>query len=154
MNKYEVLFIIRPDLGDHEVEDAVKKVKEVVIREGGEVVAEDMWGKSKLAYIVKGFREGVYAQLNFTGDPSLIPKLNRHFQISEDVIRELVTRDEGIPRISVITPKPGQAEGAQRPSEGNGKTQAQAPPSSPSPEPQEDETGAQAPVDGTSSTEE
>ncbi len=62
--------------------------------EGGEVNSVNSWGKRKLAYAIRGEREGHYVLLEFSADPAQIGGLEQSLRISEDVMRFLVTRQE------------------------------------------------------------
>ena len=53
MRDYEVLYIVRPDLEDEKVQDAVKRVNTLIERSGGSADHTNLWGKRKLAYEVK-----------------------------------------------------------------------------------------------------
>ena len=58
MRDYEVLYIVRPDLDDDKVQDAVKRVNTLIERSGGSAEHTNLWGKRKLAYEVKHQKEG------------------------------------------------------------------------------------------------
>ena len=52
MNKYEVMFIVKP--AEEEATNAViEKVEALIARVGGTVEKVDRWGKRRLAYAVK-----------------------------------------------------------------------------------------------------
>ena len=57
MNKYEVMFIVKP--AEEEATNAViEKVEALIARVGGTVEKVDRWGKRRLAYAVKKFTDG------------------------------------------------------------------------------------------------
>jgi len=64
MNKYEVMFIVKP--AEEEATNAViEKVEALIARVGGTVEKVDRWGKRRLAYAVKKFTDGFYVLINF-----------------------------------------------------------------------------------------
>lgn len=91
MRTYEALFIVRPDLGDEEIQAVADKYQSMVTDQGGVIVRSEIWGKRKLAYEVKHFTEGVYVLLRFEAESDFVAKLEGQFRLSEQVIRYLVT---------------------------------------------------------------
>ncbi|WP_054958306.1 30S ribosomal protein S6 [Paenibacillus dakarensis] len=92
MRKYEVMYIIRPDLEQEAVQATVEKFQGI-ISNGGEITKHDVMGKRRLAYEIKKFRDGVFVLVNFNGTPEVIAELERLMKISDEVIRYLITND-------------------------------------------------------------
>lgn len=90
MRTYEALYIVRPDLGDDEIQTIADEVSGLVTSNNGAVVRSEIMGKRKLAYEVKKQTEGVYVLLRFESEPSGIEPLKNYFRLSDNVIRELV----------------------------------------------------------------
>jgi small subunit ribosomal protein S6 len=88
--KYEAFYIVKPDLADADVQKIADRFKGIVEERGGSVEKAAKWDKRKLAYEVKGFKEGNYVLMNFEA-PAVLPKeLNRLMQISDDIIRHRI----------------------------------------------------------------
>ncbi|KGE20002.1 30S ribosomal protein S6 [Paenibacillus wynnii] len=92
MRKYEVMYIIRPDIEQEVVQAAVEKFQGI-ISNGGEITKHDVQGKRRLAYEIKKFRDGFYVLVNFTAEPAVVTELERLMKISDEVIRYLITND-------------------------------------------------------------
>ena len=92
MRDYEILYIVRADLDDEKVQDAVKRVNTLIERSGGSVERTNLWGKRKLAYEVKHQKEGSYILQDFQFDPSRVPELEAALKITEEVLRHLIVR--------------------------------------------------------------
>lgn len=92
MRKYELMYIIRPDLEQEAVQAAVEKFQGI-IQNGGEVTKHDVMGKRRLAYEINKIRDGVYVLVNFTAAPEVVAELERILKISDEVIRYLITKD-------------------------------------------------------------
>ncbi|KAA9005144.1 30S ribosomal protein S6 [Paenibacillus spiritus] len=92
MRKYEVMYIIRPDIEQEAVQAAVEKFQGI-ISNGGEITKHDVQGKKRLAYEIKKFRDGVFVLVNFTAEPAVVTELERIMKISDEVIRYLITND-------------------------------------------------------------
>lgn len=94
MRDYETLYIVRPDLDEEALTGVIDKYNNLISANGGEVINTNKWGKRKLAYEVKDYREGYYVLIDFQGQPAVAQELERVFKISDDVIRYLITRKE------------------------------------------------------------
>lgn len=95
MKKYEAFYIVAPTLTDAEVSKIADNFKGVVEKNGGKVESAEKWDKRKLAYEIKGHREGNYVLMNFEAPPQLPAELNRLMRISDDIVRHtILVRDE------------------------------------------------------------
>jgi small subunit ribosomal protein S6 len=94
MRKYELTVLIHPDL-EADLEKPLKKVRELVTSNDGEVVSEDNWGKKRLAYRIKGQDFAVYVSMDVNLPPAVVAKIDGTLNITDEVIRHLlVTVDE------------------------------------------------------------
>lgn len=88
--KYEVMYIINPNLGDEEREAVVEKFKALVEQNGTIDEIEEM-GKRKLAYEINYISEGYYMLVKFTSPPDFPAELDRVLGITDGVMRSLIT---------------------------------------------------------------
>jgi ribosomal protein S6 len=89
---YEALFIVDTTLAEDQMNAVINKYTEVITRGGGEVDDIDRWEPRRLAYEVKGRREGIYIVVNFRSEPEAKNELDRIFRISDDVLRYMIVR--------------------------------------------------------------
>jgi small subunit ribosomal protein S6 len=109
LRDYEVLYIVRADLDDEKVQDAVKRVNTLIERSGGTVERTNLWGKRKLAYEVKHQKEGSYVLQDFQFDPGRVPELESALKITEEVLRHLIVRKPEKPAVATtVTPPPAE----------------------------------------------
>jgi len=94
MRKYECTYILDPVLTDEEQEPLIERFKNLVSDNGGAVDAVDKWERRRLAYEVKGKREGVYVVMNFNGEPRTETELGRVLRITDGVLRHIVVRTD------------------------------------------------------------
>lgn len=104
MRDYEVLYIVRADLDDDKVQDAVKRVNTLIERSGGSPERTNLWGKRKLAYEVKHQKEGAYVLQDFKLDPNRVGELESSLKITEEVLRHLIVRKPE--KAAAATPAP------------------------------------------------
>ena len=89
MNKYEVMFIVKP--AEEEATNAViEKVEALIARVGGTVEKVDRWGKRRLAYAIDYKTEGYYVLMSFTSGPEFPKELDRILGITEGIMRSMI----------------------------------------------------------------
>ena len=88
--KYEVLYVLNPNLSEEETQGVVEKFK-TLIEQNGTIDEMDEWGKRKLAYEINYLTEGYYVLVKFTSGPDFPAELDRVLGITDGVIRSLVT---------------------------------------------------------------
>lgn len=104
-HQYETMYILRPDLGDEAIDQAIGKYQAILQEQGAEIVETQHRGKRRLAYEIDRHREGIYIQMNYQGPGSVVAPLERGMRLSEEVIRYLTVKQE-IPQ----DPSPGAAD--------------------------------------------
>ena len=92
MNCYETLFVVKPTLTDEETAAQITKVKDVLAKEGAELVGTDDMGMRKLAYPVQKNDRGYYTVLFYKAEGTVINELERNLKINEDVIKFLTVK--------------------------------------------------------------
>src|SRR2546430_1961569 len=108
LRDYEVLYIVRADLDDDKVQDAVKRVNTLIERSGGTIERTNLWGKRKLAYEVKHQKEGAYVLQDFQLDPTRVPELEAGLKITGEAWRHLVVRRPEKVVATAVTPPPAE----------------------------------------------
>ena len=92
--KYEVLYILTPELGEEGTAALVEKFKAMVEAEGT-LTNIDEWGKRRLAYPINDLPEGYYVLMNFESNPAFPAEMERVMKITEGIMRCLTTVVEG-----------------------------------------------------------
>jgi small subunit ribosomal protein S6 len=93
MNKYEVMFIVKP-AEEEAVEAVAAKFESLITSNGGTVDKIDRWGKRRLAYEIEDFNEGIYFVIDFTAAPSVVAELERVMKITDEILRHMVVKQE------------------------------------------------------------
>jgi small subunit ribosomal protein S6 len=89
---YETMYILRPDLGDERMEQAIDKYRTMLQDLGAQDIQVQHRGKRHLAYEIDRHRDGVYIQMNYIGPGTCVATLERSMRISEEVIRYLTVK--------------------------------------------------------------
>lgn len=91
---YETLFILRPSLADEDIQKMLDKVKATVEKAGGSVEQLANWGKRKLAYEIKQEKKGVYVQLHYRGNGTVVSEVERLFRLEDAALKYLTVKIE------------------------------------------------------------
>ena len=106
LENYELMYILRPDLGEELVDQAIAKYQTLLREQGAEDIEIQHRGKRRLAYEIQRQREGVYIQMNYKAPGSHVAPLERAMRLSEDVIRYLTLKQE----LPEVAPEPAEVE--------------------------------------------
>jgi len=94
MRRYELMLVLRPDTADDRVQQILDRTTRGIAESDGQIVKVSPWGRRRLAYPIHGYREGSYFIVVFDGQSDSIAELERSLNITEEVMRHLVTRIE------------------------------------------------------------
>lgn len=94
MKKYEIMFIVRPNLEDEQRNQVIEYFTNVLTEQNAEIIKTDNWGLKNLAYEINDFRKGHYVVLSVNASKEAIIEFDRLARISEDVIRYIILNDE------------------------------------------------------------
>ena len=103
MRTYELMFIVRPDMVEEDLDKLIATLQSGVQASGGAIKSVDKMGKRRLAYTVRKFHDGLYILLTFEGSGGLVHELERRLRVNEPVIKFLSVRiDEEQKRLDKI----------------------------------------------------
>ena len=100
MRRYELMLVLHPDVDDERREAVMAHVRRAAEGSGGEVVSETNeapWGRRKLAFKMGPHAEAHYQLAHLTMEASAAGELESALNISEDVLRHLLVRQEEQP---------------------------------------------------------
>jgi len=91
LHDYESVIIFTPVLSDEQLKDALSKYRNMITENGGEMVHEENWGLTKLAYPINKKTTGFYHIYEYKADASFISKFELAFRRDERIMRFLST---------------------------------------------------------------
>jgi small subunit ribosomal protein S6 len=94
VRNYELVLVVSPEVGDEGLPTMVERVNGYITERGGEVKQVDQWGKRRLAYPIARQAEGYYVVTQFSLEPQAVRSLEGNLELTEDLLRHLVTRVE------------------------------------------------------------
>lgn len=94
MRRYELMLVLRPDTADDRVQQILDRTTRGIAEGDGQIVKVSPWGRRRLAYPISSYREGSYFIVVFDAPSSAIDDLEHGLNITEEVMRHLVTRIE------------------------------------------------------------
>jgi small subunit ribosomal protein S6 len=132
VRRYETIFILRPDLGENQIKQSLKRVEDIVANGGGDLIETDEWGIRDLAYRIKRERRGYYVRLDYVAGGPVMNEVERNLKLMDESLRHLsVMVEEDADPVKLR----GEVEARQRRlAEARAATAAPETPSEPTPE--------------------
>ena len=94
MNKYEITFIVRPDMEEAEVTKTADALKEVLVNDKANITTEKAQGQKELAYEIKKVNTGYYFYYEIEANKETIEEFDRVARLNENLLRHLIIRVE------------------------------------------------------------
>jgi small subunit ribosomal protein S6 len=94
MRRYELMLVLRPDVAEDRVQAVLDRSTRTIATANGQIVKVSPWGRRRLAYPIGQYREGSYYIILFDSPADAVLELERGLNITEEVMRHLVTRVE------------------------------------------------------------
>ena len=95
MRKYEIMFIVRPDLEENAVKETVKKLEKVLTDNKAVITLSKELGQKEFAYEIKGFKSGFYYLYNIEcSKQNAVKEFDRVASLDESVVRHLILNIE------------------------------------------------------------
>ncbi len=86
---YETIIILDSVAEEDKIESVIQKYAAFLTKNGSEIINIDRWGRKKFAYPIKKRNTGYYASIEFAAEAGIVGKLERAYQLDEDVLRYL-----------------------------------------------------------------
>lgn len=108
MRIYELIYIVKPDIPEEEIDGVADLVREVIESGGGTVDKIDKWGKRRMAYRVQKYQDAIYVLVQYSlEDAEDLPKeIERRLRVADPVIKFMTVRiDEDLKRAAKLKAK-------------------------------------------------
>ena len=92
MRSYQSVLILKPDIDEPRVDEALEKIGEFIKSNGGACLKVEKWGKKRLAYRVKKNRFGVYLNIYHTLESANVIELENKYKLYDLVIKFMLVR--------------------------------------------------------------
>ncbi len=91
--KYEILYIIRPDISEDDKNALVERFDTLLKDQGAEVIESKDWEKKRLAYDIKDYTEGLYHLVELNADNAdALNEFDRLARINRDTLRHMIVQ--------------------------------------------------------------
>ena len=94
MNKYEIMFIVRPDMEEADIRKTAESMKKVLTDAKAKIIEEQAMGQKELAYEIRKFATGYYYLFVVEASKEAEAEFNRVARINENLLRHLIVRKE------------------------------------------------------------
>ena len=109
MNFYENIVILDPNLDEKATEEAIERVKNIIVKKGGDVFRSENWGHRKLAYDIKKHKKGTYVLILFKAPPSTIAELEKFYKVFDLALKFMVIKLGRKEIAKVMSPQLGES---------------------------------------------
>ncbi len=89
---YEVMFIVRPDMEEADVDKLIAGLEQTITNGGGSIKSQEKLGRRRLSYMVRKFNDGNYVLLVINADGVLVAEVERRLRVTEPVIKFITVR--------------------------------------------------------------
>ena len=94
MRKYEIMFIVRPDMEEAEIAKTAESLKKVLENGKANFVEEKNMGQRELAYEINKFKTWYYYLFVVEATPEAVAEFDRVVRINESLLRHLIVKVE------------------------------------------------------------
>jgi len=103
MRKYEIMFVVKPDVPEEEVAKFITQMESVATGAGGAIEKVEKMGRRRLAYRIARQREGFYILFVVDGSGEMVKEFERRLKVSDAVIKFMSVRvDEELARAAKV----------------------------------------------------
>jgi small subunit ribosomal protein S6 len=113
MRRYETIYILRPTLGEEEINTVIESTNAVLTADDGDIIAIDKWGLRKLAYLIKKESNGYYVFCDYGTDPANVTEMERKFRIDDAVMKYMTLKVADTIDVNGITAARSEYEAAK-----------------------------------------
>lgn len=92
MNDYEMMYILRPSLTEEQIEQEIGRYQDLLGEYSVKNLQIQNLGRRRLAYEIQKYQEGIYVQMNYSGDGKQVAPLERAMRLSDEVLRYLTIK--------------------------------------------------------------
>ena len=94
MRKYEIMFIVRPDMEEAEIKKVADEMKTILVNDKANIIEEKAMGQRELAYEINKFKTGYYYLYVVEANSNAISEFERVSRINEKLLRHLIVKVE------------------------------------------------------------
>ena len=92
MRRYETIYMLRPNLGEEEINTIIDNANGIILSEGGTIIQFDRWGLRKFAYPIKKESQGIYIFCDYATEPAAVLEMERKFRINDSVLKYMTVK--------------------------------------------------------------
>jgi small subunit ribosomal protein S6 len=95
---YELVLVLSPAIEEERVHSTIERIHRIITERGGAIINHATWGVRRLAYPIKGFKEGNYFLTQFKLEAGHTRPIVETLRVTEEVLRHLLVKAEPTPQ--------------------------------------------------------
>lgn len=92
LNNYETVYLLKPDVTDNINFSLINKYKALLKEKGAKNIVIQHRGRRHLSYNIDHYYDGIYVQMNYRANGSLVYFLEKSMRINENILRYLTVK--------------------------------------------------------------
>jgi len=101
LNSYETIYILKPDVTEDKNLALVNEYKSLIKSNGGQNVFVQHRGRRHLSYNITHYYDGIYVQMNYEGNGTIVNLLAKSMRFNDNIIRYLTVKQNMIQAITI-----------------------------------------------------
>lgn len=86
--------VVSPEADDARTQSVVERIHRLITERGGKLTKHETWGRKRLAYPIRNYKEGTYFLTQFQADAQTSREIEQALRVSEDVLRHILVKVE------------------------------------------------------------
>ena len=92
LNKYEMVYILKPDVTETINLDLVSYYRNLITVNGGTNIVVKHRGRSHLSYNIGDYYNGIFVQVNYESNGQVVEVVQKSMRLNENILRYLTIR--------------------------------------------------------------
>nr|YP_007878132.1 30S ribosomal protein S6 [Calliarthron tuberculosum]AGA63743.1 30S ribosomal protein S6 [Calliarthron tuberculosum] len=92
LNQYEIIYILKPDVTEAVNLELVNSYKSLLKKNGGQNIVVQHRGRRHLSYNISQYYDGIYVQVNYESNGSLVGIIEKSMRFNENILRYLTVK--------------------------------------------------------------
>nr|YP_010618631.1 Ribosomal protein S6 [Rhodomelopsis africana]WAX02644.1 Ribosomal protein S6 [Rhodomelopsis africana] len=101
LNNYETIYILKPDVTDNINLSLVKYYRTLLKQKGAINIIIQHRGRRHLSYNILHYYDGIYVQMNYRANGSLVSFLEKSMRFNDNIVRYLTIKQDNLYSINI-----------------------------------------------------
>lgn len=100
-NVYETVYVLKPDVTESSNLSLVSHYKVLLKQKGATDIVIQHRGRRHLSYSIAQYYDGIYVQINYKANGSLVALLEKSMRFNDNIVRYLTTKQNHVVSLDI-----------------------------------------------------